>query len=86
MASLRLHIRSLHDKVRAFECPHCPYKAAHSGNLNKHILTHTGEKNFKCDIWEKKFTLRGHLRKHIRTLHDKDNGSPWNVWSRDCTL
>ena len=41
-SSLKVHISTVHDKVRAFECPHCPYKATQRGSLKSHILTHTG--------------------------------------------
>ena len=67
---LRLHITTVHDKIKAFPCPHCPYKATQSGDLKKHILTHTRKKNFKCDLCDKKFTLKGSLKLHIRTVHN----------------
>ena len=70
--TLLRHIRTVHDQVKAFECPHCPHEATTSGALKQHILTHTGEKNFKCDICDKKFTGSSNLNRHIRTVHDKE--------------
>jgi len=36
-------------------------------NLKKHMLTHTGEKSFKCGICLRMFSQRGNLKRHILT-------------------
>ena len=46
---LKHHIRTVHDKIKSFECSHCPYKAAARSTLKKHILTHTRERIMEND-------------------------------------
>ena len=48
-------------------CEHCDYKCTTSSNLNRHMLTHTGEKPFACEISDYKCTTRDNLDVHVRT-------------------
>ena len=64
---LKLHISVVHDKIKPFECPHCPYKAAERSNVKKHIFTHTGEKKFPCPHCPYKAAQSGSLKYHILT-------------------
>ena len=44
-SALNRHIREVHDKVKPFECPHCPNKAGTNSNIKQHILNQTAEKS-----------------------------------------
>ncbi|KFM57182.1 Zinc finger and BTB domain-containing protein 46, partial [Stegodyphus mimosarum] len=53
---------------RRFKCSFCPYCTDISTNLKNHILTHTGERKYRCDVCGMRFTLKHHLKKHTQ-LH-----------------
>ena len=36
------HVERVHNKVRRFQCPHCPFTAARGAGLNQHLHIHTG--------------------------------------------
>ena len=50
------------------ECPFCPMIMKTSGDMKRHILTHTGEKSFafqQCDYRaNRKFHLKSHVKIH----------------------
>ncbi|KFM81296.1 Zinc finger and BTB domain-containing protein 46, partial [Stegodyphus mimosarum] len=52
-----------------YQCPMCSYTAAFYSILKRHILTHTGERPYKCSICHKGFTQKENLKRHMITLH-----------------
>lgn len=54
---------------KQFICPEkgCGKKFLDNSKLKRHRLVHSGEKPYRCHIWDKKFSLDFNLRTHIRT-------------------
>ncbi|XP_078123368.1 uncharacterized protein LOC144528568 [Sander vitreus] len=52
---------------KTFSCSECGKRFDFKSRLQRHEMTHTGEKPFSCSECGKCFTERGTLRKHIRT-------------------
>ncbi|KAK6755018.1 hypothetical protein RB195_013782 [Necator americanus] len=65
--ALRKH--ALVHAERRFSCNNCGRSFAERTKLNRHMLTHTGERAFKCthEGCNKAFSLEANLRSHIKT-------------------
>ncbi|KAF8767285.1 Zinc finger protein 774 like protein [Argiope bruennichi] len=51
--------------VKKYFCPFCDYSSLVGGHVKTHILTHTGERPFKCSACGKGFKQKAHLNKHM---------------------
>ena len=57
--------RSLSKKVHV--CDVCKKSFVYKSNLTRHILVHTGKKDFQCYVCLKKFSRKYHLTRHMVT-------------------
>ncbi|XP_013134144.1 PREDICTED: zinc finger protein 271-like isoform X4 [Papilio polytes] len=63
------HVRLVHlPQQRTFPCPHCDWLFKTRSDLKKHMVKHTGERNYSCTVCGKSYprskTLQMHLRSH----------------------
>ncbi len=63
-----------HYKVhkRKFVCRFCGVKMSSAGSLMRHNMLHTGEKPFKCNRCNRKFSRKDALKAHL-VAHEKDS-------------
>ena len=70
-AALKQHIKSVHEKVKDFQCPKCGMAFSEKRSLKNHDSTaHSEIRNFKCDQCEKTYKLSQHLKDHIKVVHE----------------
>lgn len=62
--SLRLHFKTTHTSDYV-ECSYCARKFDTDRNLKKHIVIHTGERNFICQVCSKAFPRKSTLGQHM---------------------
>lgn len=62
-------------------CPQCPKKYVRKCNLERHMLTHTGQRPYRCDQCTKAYTDPSHLRAHKMTHTGK-----WPYKCHLCTM
>lgn len=68
-ASLKNHIKTIHEKVRAFACTECPKKFSQKHTLQFHMNLHTGQKPFGCKFCKFKAADRSSISKHQKKMH-----------------
>lgn len=59
--------------VKSFECPEfgCNKVFSSSSNLTRHLIIHSGNSPFACDICSKRFNQKVNLLKHLKS-HESD--------------
>lgn len=72
---LTCHLRShngVNNSRSEHQCHQCWKILSSSSSLDRHMLTHSGEKPFSCRICKQSFTTNGNMHRHMRT-HEKKN-------------
>ncbi|XP_067931069.1 gastrula zinc finger protein XlCGF57.1-like [Watersipora subatra] len=52
---------------KPYVCTQCDYRCVHSGNLQRHMKTHTGEKPYACTQCDYRCVQSGSLQTHMKT-------------------
>ena len=60
------------NRVANKNCEHCGKMFTDNHKLWSHSLTHTGEKQFQCDVCQESFRLPNHLKRHKLTHKEKN--------------
>ena len=69
---MKNHVQSVHMRVKNHRCewPGCEYSAYYKKNVDRHYkAVHTKQKNFVCDLCDKRFVHLSDLPKHKRISH-----------------
>ncbi|KAH3768960.1 zinc finger protein ZFAT-like isoform X2 [Dreissena polymorpha] len=66
----------IHEGIKPFKCPLCPYACRSKNNLQAHMLRHSKDKPFHCGdcgkAYKSKTALRWHVRAHAGKLFKCD--------------
>ncbi len=66
---LNVHIKTVHENQRNFECPVCKKSFGRKDTLNTHNkIVHENQRNFECPICKKSFGQKCDLDKHMKTV------------------
>ncbi|XP_074645924.1 uncharacterized protein LOC141902184 [Tubulanus polymorphus] len=69
---LTVHIRNHNSKVpSSHSCTICGKVLCSQSSLDRHMLVHSGERPFKCQICHVSFTTNGNMHRHMR-VHEKE--------------
>ena len=55
--------------VNQFACPICPKTMKTKSDMNRHILTHTGDKPFSCSLCNQSFNRKSSRDRHLEKVH-----------------
>ena len=69
---LLAHIRRIHTNTNWFKCSKCSYQTRDKRWLDSHLLKHSEEKPFRCDICEYASRNPSSLIAHKKTVHSTD--------------
>ncbi|XP_011569205.3 zinc finger protein 652-A isoform X5 [Plutella xylostella] len=65
------HVKSAHfPPERVCQCPCCEWQFRTPYELKRHMIKHTGQRNFHCSVCAKSFPRRAALKTHLKTHED----------------
>ena len=65
---LKIHIRTVHDKIKDYICTICGKAFAHKKSFTTHNVEHSGIKEFECKQCFKKFYRNAQLQEHVKIV------------------
>jgi uncharacterized Zn-finger protein len=71
-SNLKLHVETIHQNKKNYQCSECMRRFACKQNLVEHIYIHKGERPFECTICGQAFRQATQLSLH-RRKHDVQN-------------
>lgn len=69
---LDVHKKQVHFQIKNHTCEECDLKFYQKSDLKDHMLTHTGERKYQCDICKKCFSQKKYVRFHLK-VHDRSD-------------
>jgi uncharacterized C2H2 Zn-finger protein len=69
LAELYSSVTGSTERDRKDACTFCGKIFQRTGDLKRHIRSHTGEKPYKCDMCEMAFVQSAHLKRHQQRTH-----------------
>ncbi|XP_001354216.4 zinc finger protein 14 homolog [Drosophila pseudoobscura] len=75
LGNMKRHYKSIHEKVKDFECRFCSRRFANSQSLKQHEWIHTGEKPYACKTCGTHFRQEAALIRHQK-VHDEKPPRP----------
>ncbi|XP_063613860.1 uncharacterized protein LOC134787094 isoform X2 [Penaeus indicus] len=67
IGGFRYHVDGHEASVaRVFTCYICSYKTRRKADLRKHMVIHTGEKQYKCEVCGQEFSVNSSYTRHMR--------------------
>lgn len=77
---LRLHVRTIHEKLKPFQCDECDARFGHVSSKYRHYRTvHLKRRDFSCDRCGQTFAERSAVLKHCRTVHEGCRPYPCSI-------
>ncbi|XP_017862528.1 PREDICTED: zinc finger protein 714 [Drosophila arizonae] len=71
LGNMKRHYKSVHEKVKDFECRFCARRFANSQSLKQHEWIHTGEKPYACPTCGTHFRQEAALIRHQKVHEQK---------------
>ncbi|EDV96513.1 zinc finger protein 14 [Drosophila grimshawi] len=71
LGNMKRHYKSVHEKVKDFECRFCARRFANSQSLKQHEWIHTGEKPYACKTCGTHFRQEAALIRHQKVHEEK---------------
>lgn len=59
------------DRLKKHNCQLCTYETKYFSHLKRHMIMHTGERNFECKECSKRFATNSNLKSHS-VIHQKE--------------
>ena len=65
-------MRTVHEKLRDFQCPHCSSRFVAAWVMRRHCKTvHEKVRDHKCPHCPSAFGETGNMRAHVRAVHER---------------
>lgn len=68
---LKKHLNNYHVKNNIFDCGTCGERFCDRQKYMKHSELHSNERNYECNICNKKYKTNNHLKEHLRVHNEK---------------